>query len=106
MKSGKKSCKYNKVTQQQKFHLLTLVLKEKLLIKEVNMFLFRQLNEWASTIPQPKPLSSSIAIMENHINSILKPLQKQLVLFTRSPLPFWIFPSTMKKDLKNKPIMK
>ena len=36
MNKSKISCKYNKITQQKKFHLLTLVLKDKLLIKQVN----------------------------------------------------------------------
>jgi hypothetical protein len=36
-KKSKNYCKYNKITQQKKFHLLTLVLKEKFLIKEVSI---------------------------------------------------------------------
>jgi hypothetical protein len=34
-RKSKNYCRYNKITQQKKFHLLTLVLKEKMLIKEV-----------------------------------------------------------------------
>ena len=35
MKNNKASYKYSKITPQKKFHLLTLVLNEKMLIKDV-----------------------------------------------------------------------
>ena len=35
MKGNKSSYKYSKITPQKKFHLLNLVLREKMLIKEV-----------------------------------------------------------------------
>ena len=43
MKGGQPSYKYSKITPQKKFHLLTLVLKEKKLIKEVAICLSRRL---------------------------------------------------------------
>lgn len=41
-KKGKQIYKYNKITQQKKFHLLNLVLGDKMLIKDVNLRLDRQ----------------------------------------------------------------
>jgi hypothetical protein len=41
-KKGKTNYRYNKITQQKKFHLLSLVLGEKMLIKKVNLGLDRQ----------------------------------------------------------------
>lgn len=73
------TCKYNKVTQQQKFHLLTLVLKEKMLIKEVALLLIRLLNLSISTTPLPKRSSSSIEITPRAINLTSK-LQKPRLL--------------------------
>mgnify|MGYP000845456770 CR=1 FL=1 len=72
MKSSKNSkvlYKYNKITQQKKFHLLNLVLGEKMLIKDVILPLQRQLKLLESTIQQPKPFSSSIGMEINLINS-------------------------------------
>ena len=37
MKNNKTIYKYSKITPQKKFHLLSLVLKEKMLIKDVFM---------------------------------------------------------------------
>lgn len=62
MKSSKKeknNYKYNKITQQKKFHLLNLVLGEKMLIKDVIFLWSRQQKSLASTTPQPKQSCSS-----------------------------------------------
>ena len=80
---NRNTTKYNKVTQQQKFHLLTLVLKDKLLIKEVLLLLVRLLNLLTSTTPLLKPSSFFTEITPKAISLILH--RKGHMLLFREP---------------------
>lgn len=58
-RGGKGGHKYNKVNQQKKFHLLSLIYRGKMGIREVFSKIFRLPNKWELTISQPKQSSSS-----------------------------------------------
>jgi len=60
--------KYNKVNQQKKYHLLNLFYKQKMPLREVNLFVLRQLKSQESTISQPKQSFSSTKIIINPIS--------------------------------------
>jgi hypothetical protein len=87
MKGDKNACKYNKVTQQKKFHLLTLVIKDKLLIKEVSCVEHRPPGGLASTIPLPKPSFSSTATKLRPTSLIFRPLRAIVLTPANELLP-------------------
>lgn len=94
MKSSKAIYKYSKITPQKKFHLLTLVLNEKMLIKNVFLFLLRQQKSLESTIPQPKPFYSSTGMGKNPTSLSSKTIKKSRKLKKNTWLPSWIYLST------------
>ncbi len=57
--SKKTGSRYNKVNQQKKFYLLTLIYKQHLPVREVLLTPYRQPKSLASTTSLPRPLSSS-----------------------------------------------
>lgn len=103
MKSSKNSkvlYKYNKITQQKKFHLLNLVLGEKMLIKDVILPLQRQLKLLESTIQQPKPFSSSIGMEINPISFNSNAQSSKTMCLPNLGPPSLISPSNVKKEHK------
>ena len=69
MKNCKSTYKYSKITPQKKFHLLSLVLKEKMLIKDVNSRISRQQKLLGLTIQLQKRSFSSTETATNLISS-------------------------------------
>ena len=67
--SRKGASRYNKVNQQKKFHLLTLIYKRHLPVREVTPFPCRPHKSLASTTSQPRPSSSSTKITTKLTNS-------------------------------------
>ena len=68
MKNNKTIYKYSKITPQKKFHLLCLVLKEKMLIKDVFIVEFRQQKLLTLTTQLQKQSCSFIGMGINPIS--------------------------------------
>lgn len=79
--------KYNKVNQQKKFHLLTLIYHQRLTVQQVELFRSRLPRLWELTVSLPKPSSFYTKINTNPISSPLSMPTILTILYTERTIP-------------------